>query len=523
VTRLLALCLLLAAPAALAQAQQPSTPAAPPPAAEPQSPAKPQEQPSAPDQPAAAPSAQPPASSSAAAPNDREQLKREVLDDVHEALDQQREQLREEIRAQLATQQANRVLEEEFQYQEDRRRLELFELDGYYRLRPELFYNLDLGRGADASGNYLFPRPALGGDAKTLADANMRWRLEPTLNVSEDVRLRAQIDVFDNLVLGATPVDSYQSTPDPRYPIPVTSRSQVPTQAALNWNKDSILARRVYGEVVTPVGQFLFGRMGSQWGMGILTSGGNCIYSDYGGCDFGDTVDRLMFVSTPIAGHYIVPFIDFVGEGPTSIRLNEAFATPVDLDQRDDATDYGLTIAKRDTDLEIRRKLGAGQSIINYGLYFIYRTQRFDAAGFDATSPFATGDLGFIPRDASFYIPDLWAKYQTNKLRLEIELAGTFGTIGNAALVPGTTTGEQALTVAEYGGAAQAEYKALESLNIGLEAGFASGDKAPGMGVFQGRPGVPQAGAIDGPQFCLADNCPFGRDSRVTNFQFNPA
>ena len=53
------------------------------------------------------------------------------------------------------------------------------------------------------NGNYLFPKPDRGG--KTLADVNTRWRIEPKLNVSEDVRIHAQIDVFDNLIFGATP------------------------------------------------------------------------------------------------------------------------------------------------------------------------------------------------------------------------------------------------------------------------------------------------------------------------------
>ena len=37
----------------------------------------------------------------------------------------------------------------------------------------------------------------------TNAGANMRLRLEPILNVSEDIKIKAQIDVLDNLVLGS--------------------------------------------------------------------------------------------------------------------------------------------------------------------------------------------------------------------------------------------------------------------------------------------------------------------------------
>ena len=37
----------------------------------------------------------------------------------------------------------------------------------------------------------------------------MRFRIEPTFNVSEDIRLKAQIDVLDNVVLGSTPDGPY--------------------------------------------------------------------------------------------------------------------------------------------------------------------------------------------------------------------------------------------------------------------------------------------------------------------------
>jgi uncharacterized protein (TIGR04551 family) len=452
---------------------------------------------------------------------EREMLKRELMEELNASMDEQRQRLRAEIRAQIEAESASRMLEDSYVFREDKPRLELLEIDGYFRVRPELFNKLDLGRGADPNGHHLFPRAARGGN--TLADVNMRWRLEPRLNVSEDVRLHAQIDIFDNLVFGATPDGVFG--PNDAELFAVADRTQGIPSRGSNWMRDTIAVRRVYGEVVTPFGQFLFGRMGSHWGMGMLTnSGSEPITSNYGGGDLGDSVDRLMFVSMPLAGHYIVPFIDFAAEGPTSVQRSELFGQAIDLEQSDDARSYGVSVARRDTEEQIRRKLGAGQSIINYGLYFLYRTQSYDAADF-YSQPYesgATDDYGFLARKASFYIPDLWFKFQSKRWRAEIELAGVFGKIEDVRTSAAEDASGHDVSVAQFGGLARGEFLPIPNLTLGLEVGFASGDRGAGMGNNPGRAGALGPGVIDGPQFCVSDDCAI-YDDEVSNFRFNRA
>lgn len=449
---------------------------------------------------------------------EREQLKREVMDDVKRALDKQKAEVRDEVRAQVATQAANRSLEEDFQVREPRRKLELLEVDGYFRVRPELFYNFDLRRRLDATtgGEQIFPRPMRDPNGKTLADANMRWRLEPTLNISEDVRLHAQIDMLDNIVFGSTP-----EVGDQRILFAVDSPLQLTPTALKNALVNSVQVKRVYGEVNTPIGQFFFGRMGSQWGTGMLYNSGNCT-----DCDYGDTVDRFMFVAK-VGGFFIVPMLDFVAEGPTTLRFADMIGQPFDSEQSDDARAYSIAIAKRDTDAEIARKLQAGQRIVNYGLYFSWRRQSWEGI-FDEGNSTAYPSA-FVPRGADLYIPDLWFKLQTPRLRLEAEVAGVFGKINNSAVIPEeVATLAQALTVVQVGAVGQAEYRLLDAFSLSLEAGFASGDSAPGMGGNPGRwgSGSPAGGTtpgrIDGPQYCLTleGGCP-AIDTRITNFRFN--
>jgi uncharacterized protein (TIGR04551 family) len=152
----------------------------------------------------------------------------------------------------------------------------------------------------------------------------------------------------------------------------------------------------------------------------------------------------------------------------------------------------------------------------------------------------SVGSAQFVPRDANLYIPDVWLRYEEKKFRVEFELAAYVGSINNRAqslLVANEPTLNQRLDVMSFGGAAVGEYRLLNGqLNVQLEVGFASGDRAPGFGAYPGRerPAIhsgnslssfTQPGDIDGPQF----NCGLlGQgggcsDSYIRNFRFNRA
>ena len=49
------------------------------------------------------------------------------------------------------------------------------------------------------------PNPGQNCGQKNIGGANLRLRLQPTLNVTDQVRVHAQIDVLDNTILGSTP------------------------------------------------------------------------------------------------------------------------------------------------------------------------------------------------------------------------------------------------------------------------------------------------------------------------------
>lgn len=529
------LAILIFAPAlafAAGKGEAPASPAATTPAAKP-APAAAAPAPAPAKPPPLAPSATGATSGEKAAPervmerpserssSESEDLRREVDAKVEAA----KKELREEIRAQAATQSVAQSWQEE--WVDEKRKLELVSIDGYYRVRPDLFHNFDLRRLADPGGRTLFPTSPASDLEHTMAGVNMRLRLEPTINVSEEVRLRMQIDGLDNVIMGSTP--EYAFSRSDRSDFAVLSESQVPPVSGQNAIRDSIALKRVFGEITTPVGVLRFGRMGSQWGLGMVHSDGSCH-----DCDYGDTVDRIQFVTQPLPGIYVTPMIDFNVEGPTSARFGE-LGQPVDLSQSDDAHSYVLAVAKRDTDQQAKAKLENNQAVINGGLHLTYRTQHsdpvtwftgaFTGEGGDA----APGSLGYAARNTWLVVPDLWGKYEQKALRVEVEVAARIGNIGSVAGLHGLPLEVQTpLSIFELGAVAQGEYRLLDGkLKLRAELGWASGDNAFGMGAFPGRdgsdpanPGFTRAGDIDGPQWtCSAGGgC---ADPNIRNFTFN--
>src|SRR6478672_10111363 len=68
---------------------------------------------------------------------------------IRKAVEKAKEELREEVRAEMQVAQSSA---EFMGTVAPGPKLELFELDGYYRVRGQLLDNLDLGRGKDAAG-----------------------------------------------------------------------------------------------------------------------------------------------------------------------------------------------------------------------------------------------------------------------------------------------------------------------------------------------------------------------------------
>lgn len=445
----------------------------------------------------------------------KEELRQELVDEI-------KAEVKSELAAEGATSggvQEDHWAEEEWKWEEPvKPELNFLEIDGYFRFRYQLFKNLDLstystvdGQGPFAAGNAPpVPLCIVAGsckEANTLGGANMRLRLEPTLNVSEDIKIKMQIDVFDNLVLGSTP-DGLPKADS--VPLVGFTQTQLAPSDGVNAVMDSIRVKRVWAEIMTPLGQLRVGRMGSQFGMGILANQGDGIESDY-----GDSNDRILF-ATKIANHYIIPAFDWAVSGPTSAFHGQAQGQPFDRDQRDDADQYILAILRRDKDQEIKEKLENDDFVLNYGTYLVYRTQALDSGQFYAGNDpnDGPGTSAQVTRDLHLYIGSAWVKFLYRKLLLEVEAAGILGSVKNSVVSGRIGDTDKPFDIQMWGAAVRGEYKFLhDSLTVRFLVAAASGDEQPGWGVKPLTNTSPQAGAWDGAQ---------QGDGYIKNFRFDP-
>ena len=386
-----------------------------------------------------------------------------------------------------------------------RKRWKLFELDGYYRMRTDWLKNFNLGFPEPNFGGSPFPS-ALGCKATdksnhpcdgSLSSANMRLRLEPTINLDEGTSVHVQADLLDNLVHGSTPFDqslagAYTTTNGLNPPLGAFSNgAQAPVAQGINSDRAAVQIKRAWGEVAVPLGILKFGRMPNHWGMGIFHSGGgadpiNGTY-DYD-ADYGDTVDRASF-SLLIPGTNLRAMLasDWA---MTRLVSNQTSANkgheghPFDLDDSDDSNAWVGVISRMDSPQEFRDAVDRGELAFNYGIYFEYKTQSWDYDLKDftlggATDPGnpsdpAVGSPHYVPRNLKTYTPDLWGKIGFGRFTIEGELVAQFGSIGR--LDDQGVVGS--VDVRKYGGAGRLTWHGLEGkLRLGVESGFAWGDQ----------------------------------------------
>src|SRR5258708_37212809 len=135
----------------------------------------------------------------------------------------------------------------------------------------------------------------------------------------------------------------------------------------------TVKVKRVWGRVNTALGEFLFGRMGYHWGLGILHNDGNCL-----DCDFGDTYDRVAFAPREFKGHHFSVMFDLLDKGAITTGDRGELGRSVDLDTLDDGYRLAVQATRVDSPEEVKRKLDASQWVVNYGLVADYRTQSWD-------------------------------------------------------------------------------------------------------------------------------------------------
>jgi uncharacterized protein (TIGR04551 family) len=424
-----------------------------------------------------------------------------------------------------------------------KRKLQIFEVDGYLRLRADYMHDFFLGQGYTSVNSMLpnggstgyglppFPVPlecakpgpnsgtimttgaVVGGnpggncDHKNIGGANLRFRIEPTLNITDMVRVHAQFDVLDNTILGSTPdsiagIEGYNrpaaQTPMNNLPTSPTSlngtaptgfqyTTQDPPEIGQNGFRSSIVAKRAWAEIDSEFGSVRFGRMPWHWGRGIFYNDGGCP-----DCDVGTTVDRVMAL-TQLYGHQIAVAWDLGPQGYTTQQLNLGQMSPdgypYDLSQNDDVLQLMASIARRDNPVQLKERIERGEPVLNYGLQIVYRNQGnavhpMDTTNMPSTMMTSTGPQPLtaeqlaqaVPFNALSFTPDLWAKFYYKALTLEFEGVGVFGKIDNPGVL---AVDQQRVTLRQLGWVIAGELKLYrDSFFVGFETGGATGDQA---------------------------------------------
>jgi uncharacterized protein (TIGR04551 family) len=421
--------------------------------------------------------------------------------------------------------------------EQNKHKLQIFEVDGYLRLRADYMHNFFLGEGytslhttlpdgTPGPGLPIFPeplecaRPSLtspqilnsmpGNPAsacghKNIGAANIRLRLEPTLNVTDMVRVHAQFDVLDNTILGSTP-DSLAGIPGYNRPSSqmangstTTSGTSLngvaptgfqyttedPPQIGQNGFSSSIVAKRAWAEIDSEFGSVRFGRMPWHFGRGLYYNDGGCP-----DCDVGTTVDRVMAL-TQLAGHQIAVAWDLGPQGYTTQQLSLGQQSPdgypYDLSQNDDVLQLMASVVRKDNPVQLRERIDRGEPVLNYGVQVVYRNQGNTVTPMAVTQQpqnVSTGPQPLTPDqlnqaqpfDAFSFTPDVWAKFYYKALTLEFEGVGVFGRIDH----PGVLAADQSpVTLRQMGWVAAGELRLYrDSFFVGLETGGATGDQA---------------------------------------------
>jgi uncharacterized protein (TIGR04551 family) len=389
-----------------------------------------------------------------------------------------------------------------------RRRSKVIEVDGYYRLRTDYLWKMNLDQGYNAAGPGPaalppFPSPAecmnnpgqgatyVGCRGKGYGNTNTRLRIEPTINISDQVRVRTQLDVFDNLMLGSTP----DSLINPYIPDQKTGQTTAaaPTDVLSNTQNTyagSVLAKRAWAEIDTELGSLRFGRMPWHFGRGMYWNRGECA-----DCNGGTTVDRFMLLTT-VYGHQLALSVDFGAQGYhmgyIDLGQKDLGGMPMDLSQKDDANQYMAAMTRIDDERTWRERIAAGEVVVNYGAQLVYRSQDYATFNFTPASgsphagdpqyPLNANDVGnSFTRDvnALLFIPSVWAKLGWKALTLEFEGTMLAGKLGNAGPLRIGATQDTGLTILQAGWVLASQLKLYsDSLFIGFETGGATGDQA---------------------------------------------
>ena len=218
---------------------------------------------------------------------------------------------------------------------------------------------------------------------------NLRFRLSPSIQVGEYLKAITTFDIFDNTL----------------------------------WGTDSSLLKAKEGYLVakSPFGLFKFGRMATNWGMGIFRNDGKGKFAN-----FGTYVDQAYFEKEmPIAFLKHFKFAAAYEVNNSSISANNNIN--YDLEDSDDTTSYSLYLSDNMTGELLDEYLDLGKTRFNWSFIFNY-TSRDMKTSYNLDTATNSYSTSFDIYPESYYTFDLASSlFVGNRFKLKTELMFKMG------------------------------------------------------------------------------------------------
>ncbi len=280
-----------------------------------------------------------------------------------------------------------------------------FSTHGYYRTRITGYDNLDLQT----------PNSSIAHDNARfgfISYNQMRLRVEPILKLNDHLSIQTEFDFLDNVLYGTNETKQLYVLS------PLVGTLTMPAGAGSFWmtggeagDRNAINVRRVWADILTPIGKFRIGRQPSHWGLGIFQNDGEDKQSD-----FGDTVDRILYVLQK----------DIAQAGYLTAGLLWDIAYEAQWDQR-------VGFADRVTELSVP---GNSRDTQQYAMILMFDRPEFTIGtiggirrrnGADGSFTMQVKDAmqntvwAGIDGDTLLYFVDVYARYQYENYKFQLE------------------------------------------------------------------------------------------------------
>ncbi len=183
-----------------------------------------------------------------------------------------------------------------------------FKFDGYYMVRQIYLYNLPQTTwnnvtlpnpltGQPAPNSVNIPNTSYNSAQRNTSYFYQRFRFEPQLNINEDIVIKSQIDMLDDVFWGDN-VDGGNATQNGN---PSNNSAYYPYGSTnADGSLTNIDVKRVWLEYTSPFGKFSIGRMPYGFGLGVLYNNGDGFKNEWGDAYYGNTADQIQFATMPM-------------------------------------------------------------------------------------------------------------------------------------------------------------------------------------------------------------------------------